>query len=198
MAAHRARSSALTFVAAGLAGYLAVATLPACAAGLAGDNPDLGDDASPALDGGVADAGRPAPGHDAGGSRPPPNDDAGVTSTPQDSGYPVDDADPGGGFDAGNPDPGGDANGGGGGGGGGDDSGDDSTGPINSVPDAGGGGGSSCTGAPQWSPDAVTYQVGQYVTYNGAVYVCITAHTSQSDWSPPATPALWSPTSCPD
>ncbi len=35
------------------------------------------------------------------------------------------------------------------------------------------------------------YSIGQLVTYNGATYKCIQAHTSQADWTPPATPALW-------
>lgn len=191
-----ARTSAV--VASGLATWLAVATLPACAAGLAGEDAPGGGDTSPTLDAAATDAGHPMPGHDAGGGRPPTSD-GGSTPTPADSGTPGEDADPGG-FDAGNPNPGDDASGGGGGGGGGgDDSGGDDTGPIDPTPDTGGGGGgSSCAAAPAWSPNSVDYQVGQYVTYNGAVYVCITAHASQSDWSPAATPALWAPASCPD
>jgi chitinase len=37
----------------------------------------------------------------------------------------------------------------------------------------------------------VAYAVNDTVTYNGVVYKCIQAHTSQADWTPPATPALW-------
>ena len=37
----------------------------------------------------------------------------------------------------------------------------------------------------------VAYKVGDQVTYNGATYQCLQAHTSQPDWTPPAVPALW-------
>ena len=40
----------------------------------------------------------------------------------------------------------------------------------------------------------VDYALGDSVFYpdeNGAEYVCITAHTSQTGWEPPNTPALW-------
>ena len=33
--------------------------------------------------------------------------------------------------------------------------------------------------------------VGTRRTYEGVVYECIQAHVTQSDWTPPATPALW-------
>ena len=35
------------------------------------------------------------------------------------------------------------------------------------------------------------YAVGNRAQYNGTLYKCIQAHTSQSDWMPSATPALW-------
>ena len=35
------------------------------------------------------------------------------------------------------------------------------------------------------------YAVNNRVQYNGTLYKCIQAHTSQSDWMPSATPALW-------
>ena len=35
------------------------------------------------------------------------------------------------------------------------------------------------------------YAVNDRAQYNGALYKCIQAHTSQSDWMPSATPALW-------
>ena len=35
------------------------------------------------------------------------------------------------------------------------------------------------------------YAVNDRVQYNGTLYKCIQAHTSQSDWMPSATPALW-------
>ena len=36
-----------------------------------------------------------------------------------------------------------------------------------------------------------TYAVNDRAQYNGTLYKCIQAHTSQSDWMPSATPALW-------
>jgi hypothetical protein len=33
--------------------------------------------------------------------------------------------------------------------------------------------------------------VGTQRSYNGTLYTCIQAHVTQSDWTPPATPALW-------
>lgn len=50
---------------------------------------------------------------------------------------------------------------------------------------------------PAWT-SGVAYTVGALVTYgeNGVgdpqLYRCIQAHTSQSDWTPDVTPALWS------
>ncbi|MGI5178251.1 carbohydrate-binding protein [Dactylosporangium sp. CA-152071] len=44
---------------------------------------------------------------------------------------------------------------------------------------------------PAWAV-GVAYTVGAQVTYQGGVYACRQAHRSQSDWSPPAAPALWS------
>lgn len=35
------------------------------------------------------------------------------------------------------------------------------------------------------------YAVGDRTQYNGILYKCIQAHTSQADWMPSATPALW-------
>ena len=35
------------------------------------------------------------------------------------------------------------------------------------------------------------YAVNDRTQYNGTLYKCIQAHTSQSDWTPSATPALW-------
>ena len=42
----------------------------------------------------------------------------------------------------------------------------------------------------QWMV-GVTYAVGDRVQYNGTLYKCVQAHTSQSDWTPDVTPALW-------
>ena len=35
------------------------------------------------------------------------------------------------------------------------------------------------------------YAVNDRTQYNGTLYKCIQAHTSQADWMPSATPALW-------
>ena len=43
---------------------------------------------------------------------------------------------------------------------------------------------------PVWATDTA-YVVGDRVQYNGVLYKCIQAHTSQVDWMPDATPALW-------
>ena len=44
---------------------------------------------------------------------------------------------------------------------------------------------------PPWSGNGVAYHVGDLVTYQGSIYRCITAHTSQPDWTPSAAPSLW-------
>ena len=36
-----------------------------------------------------------------------------------------------------------------------------------------------------------SYSIGDRVQYSGALYKCSQAHTSQADWTPDATPALW-------
>jgi chitin-binding protein len=41
-----------------------------------------------------------------------------------------------------------------------------------------------------WAP-GVSYAVGATVTYGGATYRCLQAHTSQAGWTPTAVPALW-------
>lgn len=45
--------------------------------------------------------------------------------------------------------------------------------------------------APAWDGNFKPYSVGTIVSYGGSEYKCIQAHTSQPDWTPPATPALW-------
>lgn len=43
---------------------------------------------------------------------------------------------------------------------------------------------------PRWyCPKA--YIVGERISYDGLLYKCVQAHTSQTDWTPDATPALW-------
>jgi chitinase len=44
---------------------------------------------------------------------------------------------------------------------------------------------------PAWDGNSHPYAVGDLVTYNGRDYRCQQAHTSQPDWNPVATPALW-------
>lgn len=41
-----------------------------------------------------------------------------------------------------------------------------------------------------WSVD-VEYQVGDRISYDGTLYKCLTAHTSQDSWTPPESPSLW-------
>lgn len=43
---------------------------------------------------------------------------------------------------------------------------------------------------PAWAADTA-YEQGIRVQYGGKLYRCEQAHTSQSDWIPPDTPALW-------
>jgi chitin-binding protein len=43
---------------------------------------------------------------------------------------------------------------------------------------------------PAWAP-WTAYNTGQLVTYNGGVYKCLQAHTSQPGWEPANVPALW-------
>lgn len=43
---------------------------------------------------------------------------------------------------------------------------------------------------PEWKADTA-YSVGDRVRDNNVLYKCVQAHTSQSDWRPSITPALW-------
>ena len=43
---------------------------------------------------------------------------------------------------------------------------------------------------PEWEV-GVAYAVGDRRQYEGLLYRCVQAHTSQADWTPPAVPALW-------
>lgn len=47
---------------------------------------------------------------------------------------------------------------------------------------------------PDWETDKA-YAVGDRVKYDGLLYRCVQAHTSQADWTPDAVPALWVRTS---
>ena len=43
---------------------------------------------------------------------------------------------------------------------------------------------------PMWAIGRA-YAVGDRVQHGGTLYKCVQAHTSQADWMPDATPALW-------
>ena len=42
-----------------------------------------------------------------------------------------------------------------------------------------------------WSGEGIGYQTGGRVQYNGLLYKCLTAHTSQESWTPDKSPSLW-------
>lgn len=44
---------------------------------------------------------------------------------------------------------------------------------------------------PAWSGNGVSYTVDYKVLYDGTLYKCLQAHSSQPDWSPDAAPSLW-------
>lgn len=52
-----------------------------------------------------------------------------------------------------------------------------------------------CTAADEWNKE-IPYAVGDVVRYEGSIYQCIQAHTSQSDWTPDVVPALWGAVVC--
>lgn len=43
---------------------------------------------------------------------------------------------------------------------------------------------------PEWQPGTF-YRVGQFITHTGCIYRLLQAHTSQADWLPEQTPALY-------
>lgn len=43
---------------------------------------------------------------------------------------------------------------------------------------------------PHWATDTA-YAVGDRVNYDGTLYKCLTAHTSQATWKPDVSPSLW-------
>ena len=43
---------------------------------------------------------------------------------------------------------------------------------------------------PAWKT-GIAYTVDERIRYNSTLYRCVQAHTSQSDWTPDITPALW-------
>lgn len=44
---------------------------------------------------------------------------------------------------------------------------------------------------PEWDPASAAYAEGFKVLYDGILYKCISAHTSQADWAPGVAPSLW-------
>lgn len=50
---------------------------------------------------------------------------------------------------------------------------------------------------PSWSED-MSYEVDFRVRYNGVLYKCLQAHTSQSTWNPTDSPSLWARVLIPD
>ena len=43
---------------------------------------------------------------------------------------------------------------------------------------------------PAWAA-GTSYSTDERIEYDGTLYRCVQPHTSQSDWTPPAAPALW-------
>ena len=43
---------------------------------------------------------------------------------------------------------------------------------------------------PTWA-EGIAVSVGDRYQYNGKLYKCVQAHTTQADWTPDITPALW-------
>jgi len=50
---------------------------------------------------------------------------------------------------------------------------------------------SGCSGNPNWNGNFVYYPIGSKVDYNGEIYQCVQAHTSEPTWEPNVVPALW-------
>lgn len=50
---------------------------------------------------------------------------------------------------------------------------------------------------PAWASEK-SYAVDDRVKYDGVLYKCLTAHTSQADWTPTAAPSLWAKVLIPD
>ena len=51
---------------------------------------------------------------------------------------------------------------------------------------------------PKWSGNGVAYATGDRRQYDGNLYKCLQAHTSQADWTPTAAPSLWAKVLIPD
>lgn len=44
----------------------------------------------------------------------------------------------------------------------------------------------------EWNQESIAYTVGDRVKYNGKLYKCLQAHTSQTTWDPIVAPSSWS------
>ena len=51
---------------------------------------------------------------------------------------------------------------------------------------------------PRWSENEISYAVGDRVLYNGTLFKCLQAHTSQATWTPTDAPSLWTKVLIPD
>lgn len=51
---------------------------------------------------------------------------------------------------------------------------------------------------PKWNMDNKEYSVNDRVSYNGILYKCLQAHTSQPTWTPPDSASLWAKVLIPD
>jgi chitinase len=61
--------------------------------------------------------------------------------------------------------------------------------------DASGISAAQCAASPSWATNTA-YSTGALVQYQGKVYSCLQAHTSQAGWTPSAVPALWHEEAC--
>jgi len=50
---------------------------------------------------------------------------------------------------------------------------------------------------PHWGENK-EYEIGDRISYNGVLYKCLQAHTSQATWTPTAAPSLWAKVLIPD
>jgi len=51
---------------------------------------------------------------------------------------------------------------------------------------------------PRWNENGISYAVGDRVLYNGTLFKCLQAHTSQVTWTPTDAPSLWTKVLIPD
>lgn len=51
---------------------------------------------------------------------------------------------------------------------------------------------------PRWNENGISYTVGDRVLYNGTLFKCLQAHTSQATWTPTDAPSLWTKVLIPD